>query len=283
MKLKQRFTVHSSSVWLKIPDLDQRLFIMRIFAISDLHTDFRENWLLVEQLSKSLYQNDVLIVAGDIADSNEVIKRTLSLLRSRFNMVFYTPGNHELWVRSKNDEFNSIDKLNSILTLCDSLDVRTGPAPAGKIWIVPLFSWYDWEFDSDNPDDQSDDIDDQIKGWADFHFCIWPQEVQPLVEYFMKLNLPNIKRYDGPVISFSHFLPRIELLPAKEHLIFKGLPKVAGSKLLEKQIRELQSIAHVFGHSHINRDCVIEGVRYVQNALRYPRERSDGELLLKEL
>lgn len=253
---------------------------MRIFAISDLHTDFRENWRLVEHLSKSAYQNDILIVAGDIADSDEIIKRTLSLLRSKFNAVFYTPGNHELWVRNGNDEFNSIDKLNAILSLCDGLDVQTSPAPAGKFWIVPLLSWYDLEFDSDS---SPGEFDRQIEGWADFHFCKWPQAIHRVSEYFMKLNLPNIKRYDGPVISFSHFLPRIELLPSKEHLIFKGLPKVAGSRLLEKQIRELQSVTHVFGHSHINRDCVIDGVRYVQNALRYPRERSEAVLLLKEL
>ncbi|MGA9770944.1 MAG: metallophosphoesterase [Blastocatellia bacterium] len=255
---------------------------MRIFAISDLHTDFRENWQLVEQLSKSLYQNDVLIVAGDIADTNEIIKRTLSLLRSRFKMVFYTPGNHELWVRNRTEGFDSIDKLNSILSLCESLDVRTRPTLAGKIWIVPLFSWYDLEFDSDDTDDHSES-DDQILGWADFHFCKWPQGIQQLSEYFMNLNLPNIKPYDRPIISFSHFLPRIELLPAKENLLFKGLPKVAGSRLLEKQIRELQSVTHVFGHSHINLDCVIDGIRYLQNALRYPRERSDGGLSLKEI
>jgi Icc-related predicted phosphoesterase len=255
---------------------------MRIFAISDLHTDFRENWRLVNQLSKSLYQNDVLIVAGDIADTNEIIKRTLSLLRSRFKMVFYTPGNHELWVRDRKDGFDSIEKLNSILSLCESLDVQTSPAIAGNIWIVPLFSWYDLDFDSENTDAQLEG-DAQIEGWTDFYFCKWPQGIQQLSRYFMKLNLPNIRRYDRPIISFSHFLPRIELLPAKENLIFKGLPKVAGSRLLEKQIRELQSVTHVFGHSHINRDCVIDGIRYMQNALRYPRERSDGGLTLKEI
>lgn len=254
---------------------------MRIFAVSDLHTDFKENRQLVEQLPRSLYQNDVLIVAGDIADSVEVINRTLSSLRSKFNMVFYTPGNHEMWVRNRHEAFDSIEKLNSILSLCDRLDVRTSPAATGKIWIVPLFSWYDLEFDSDN--NQTDDINNQLEGWADFHFCKWPQEIKQLSEYFVKLNLPNIKRYDGPVISFSHFLPRIELLPARENLRFKGLPKVAGSRLLEKQIRELQSATHVFGHSHINRDCVIDGVRYVQNAFRYPKERSNGGLLLKEI
>ena len=102
-------------------------------------------------------------------------------------------------------------------------------------------------------------------------------------EYFFDLNLPNIRSYDGPVISFSHFLPRIELLPSREYLRFKSLPKVAGCNLIERQIRELRSVIHVFGHSHINRDCVLDGVRYVQNALSYPKERFADGLELKEI
>ena len=247
---------------------------MRILAISDLHTDFRENWQLVGQIPESLYRGDVLIVAGDIADSTEIIKRTLSFLRSRFKMVLYTPGNHELWVR--NEKYDSIEKLFRILRLCNNLDIQTTPAKVNNIWIVPLFSWYDLKFDSDPTDNELD-------GWADFHYCKWPQGIQQVNEYLIGLNLPNIKSYDGTVISFSHFLPRIELLPAKEMLKFKGLPKVAGCRLIESQIRELKSVIHVFGHSHINRDCEIEGVRYVQNALSYPRERTTSNLLLKEV
>jgi hypothetical protein len=75
------------------------------------------------------------------------------------------------------------------------------------------------------------------------------------------------------VISFSHFLPRRDLLPAPERLKFKGLPQVAGCTALEGQIRRLKSAVHVFGHSHILCDRVIDGIRYVQNPLRYPRER----------
>jgi 3',5'-cyclic AMP phosphodiesterase CpdA len=247
---------------------------MRILAISDLHTDFRENMRLIEQIPRASHKDDILIVAGDIADQVEIIKRTLSLLRSKFKMVFYTPGNHELWVRNK--EQDSIEKLFGILRLCDGLDVRTRPGRVSDLWVVPLFSWYDIGFDPDG-------TDGELEGWADFHFCRWPQGIRQVCEYFFNLNLPNVKLYDGPVISFSHFLPRIELLPPKENLRFKGLPKVSGCKLLESQIRELKSVVHLFGHSHINRDCVIDGIRYVQNALSYPKERSDAGLFLKEI
>jgi 3',5'-cyclic AMP phosphodiesterase CpdA len=72
---------------------------MRILAISDLHTDFRENKVLLEQLSDVAYQQDILIAAGDISDRLETLTSTLTLLRAKFMRVFYVPGNHELWVR----------------------------------------------------------------------------------------------------------------------------------------------------------------------------------------
>jgi len=247
---------------------------MRIFAISDLHTDFAENRKLVEQIPEPGYQDDILIVAGDIADQIEVISRTLFTLRSKFKMVFYTPGNHEFWVRGGN--YDSIEKLSRILKLCDSLDIQYSPSMVSNVWIVPLFSWYDPEF-------ETGETGNELEGWADFHFCKWPSEIGKKFEYFFNLNSPNIKCYDEPVISFSHFLPRLELLPSRDHLRFKSLPKVAGCNLIERQIRELKSMIHVFGHSHINRDCVLDGVRYVQNALSYPKERYAARLELKEI
>ena len=50
-------------------------------------------------LSDADYKEDVLIVAGDIADDTEVVRKTLVLLLSKWAHVFFTPGNHELWVR----------------------------------------------------------------------------------------------------------------------------------------------------------------------------------------
>ena len=48
---------------------------------------------------------------------------------------------------------------------------------------------------------------------------------------------------------------------------------MAGCTALDEQIRRLGSAVHVFGHSHINCDRVIDGVRYIQNALKYPKDR----------
>jgi predicted phosphodiesterase len=239
---------------------------MRLVAISDVHSDFRENRLLLEQLPDTRYRDDVLIVAGDIADRYPVIAATLALFRAKFRHVFYVPGNHELWVRQGPQ--TSVDKFRHILDLCGTLGVHTRPAKIRGVWIVPLFSWYQASFDTENNGDTR-----TLAGWADFYRCRWPGGITDVAEFFLGLNEPYLKPYDGPVVSFSHFLPRPDLLPAIDKLRFKGLPKVAGCAGLEAQIRQLNSSLHVFGHSHISCDRAIDGVRYVQNPLRYPRER----------
>jgi predicted phosphodiesterase len=249
---------------------------MRIFAISDLHTDYRENRQIIESIPGYFHEDDILIVAGDISHRLDKIGDTLSSLRLKFKDVFYLPGNHELWIQG--EKYNSIEKHFRVLELCESLEVKTKPTRVGPIWIVPLFSWYSSNFD------ESDGDNSDLERWADFYFCKWPEDIEDIggvSEYFSRLNIPNIKRYDAPVISFSHFLPRIDLLPSREWLRFKGLPKVSGCALIESQIRALGSIIHVFGHSHINRDSMIDGIRYVQNALSYPKERNSSKFPMK--
>jgi len=241
---------------------------MRIFAVSDLHTDFTQNWHALQSISSPDTVHDAIVVAGDIADDLRVIEKTLRLLKSNFAKVFYVPGNHELWVRKSS--IDSLEKFRQVLSLCDDLGIYTKPGRAGETWIVPLFSWYEAGYDADNSADAS-----ELEGWSDFYFCKWPPEVVSVSEYFLQLNQPNIRAYNGPVITFSHFLPHRDLLPPVSYLRFKGLPLVAGSVALDDQIRKLNSVIHVFGHSHINFDREIDGVRYIHNAFGYPKK--DGE------
>src|SRR5690349_25161523 len=98
---------------------------MRVFATSDLHTDYKENLLWLRQLSDTAYRDDTLIVAGDVSDRLEIIRDTLLLLRSQIRHLLFTPGNHELWVRGEN--FDSIAKFQQVLRLCSELRVSTTP------------------------------------------------------------------------------------------------------------------------------------------------------------
>jgi hypothetical protein len=55
----------------------------------------------------------------------------------------------------------------------------------------------------------------------------------------------NINKEDDITISFSHFIPRIELTPEKRFLMEPNLVRVSGSDFLEAQIRRLKPHIHV--------------------------------------
>ena len=117
---------------------------MRIFAVSDLHTDFAENRRRLQQVSSTAYLQDAVGVAGDIADDLKIIDWTLRKLRSRFGQVLYVPGDHELWFRD--GECDSAETFRQVLRLCDEIGIYTRPGRAGNNWVVPLFSWYDSDY-----------------------------------------------------------------------------------------------------------------------------------------
>ena len=71
---------------------------MRVFALSDVHVDYPENLEWVLGLSNIDYQNDVLILAGDVSDDLKKLELVFEALLGKFCKVLFVPGNHELWV-----------------------------------------------------------------------------------------------------------------------------------------------------------------------------------------
>jgi predicted phosphodiesterase len=257
---------------------------MRIFALSDLHVDFGENLGQVQSLSGSEHQQDALLVAGDAAHHLDLCEAALATLRQRFSRVFFIPGNHDLWVHDGEEPVpdlpvpgmleTSLERLTALEDLCARIGVETVPAAVGEFWVVPLYSWYEASF-SERLHAEAPAA--RLRQWADYKRCRWSTDLaddESLCRYFAGLNDERQEaRPERTVITFSHFLPRPELLPKVAHLRFKGLPRVAGTEHLERQLRAAGASVHVFGHTHIPWDETIDGVRYVQNPLAYPHER----------
>jgi len=267
---------------------------MRIFALSDLHVDYPENFDWVKSLSHSDYTGDVLLLAGDVSHDESLLCRTLELLRTRFQEVAFVPGNHDLWLRGSSRE-NSLAKFYALLECCKALGISTRPhVSAGCVCIVPLHAWYVQPHEGEGSlfvEKQGEDPN--LGMWADKRAVRWPDlaEHQTPASLFLSMNATAVPEpCQGPVITFSHFLPRSELMFwTDEEFAATGLSRVdpqprfnfsrvAGCRGLDAQIRSLGSTLHVYGHQHRNRDRLIEGVRYVSHCLGYPREREQGRV-----
>lgn len=240
---------------------------MRIFATSDLHVDYAVNAQWVEDLSTFDYRDDVLIVAGDVSDSLPLLERALAALARRFRRVFFVPGNHDLWVVRDAPGKTSLQKL---------AEVRDGVMQAGAcietgmlegVAILPLFSWYDYSFGL--PTEELRAI------WMDYTACRWPAGFEPhdVATHFESFNSDlRVPPGASHVITFSHFLPRLDVMPAQIPADKRVIYPVLGTRALDAKLRALGAHTHVYGHSHVNRRVRIDGVTYVNNAFGYPRE-----------
>ncbi len=238
---------------------------MRIFVGSDFHVDHKENLLWFEQLSKTDFKNDLLILVGDVANDIPLFTHVMSLLADRFFKVLYVPGNHDVWVK-RSGGGSSFDKLADIKAICSGLNIGMEPYAQGKTLIVPLNGWYDYSFGLPGETLRA--------AWMDYRRCDWEGHSEAQVSaFFDDTNiLPDTTGFKS-IISFSHFLPRIDLMPARMPQKYHFLYPVLGSDKLEARIRALGSTLHFYGHSHLNRQVVKEGVTYINNAFGYPSER----------
>lgn len=239
---------------------------MRVFALSDIHVDFDVNAKWIASLSKLDYQDDVLILAGDITHSLALLEWCLSTLAVRFKRVLFVPGNHELWVLGEERAKTSLQKFRDVAAAVETSGASMHPFFKGNALIAPLFGWYDFSFGQ--PSEELKTL------WMDFHACRWPEGFGPeqAAAHFGALNRPLSAAGAAKVITFSHFLPRIDLIPSFVPTSQRMLDPVLGSTLIEQQLRQLNSSIHVYGHSHINRKARIDGITYINNAFGYPRE-----------
>jgi predicted phosphodiesterase len=238
--------------------------------------EYKENRRWVDDLPRAEFRKDVLILAGDVTDDLNLLEETFQELKNRFYQVHYIPGNHDLWVRHGKG-IDSLEKHKLVQAVSRSCRVWMEPGDYGDVSIIPLYAWYDYSFGEPN--------ERILEIWSDYYACRWPAGVdeKQATRYFIEINREHLKKRNKWVISFSHFLPRIDLMPSYIPPEKRDIYPVLGTALLEKQIRCLGADIHVFGHTHVNTTVVIDDVTYINNALGYPHEKRISARELKRV
>jgi predicted phosphodiesterase len=239
---------------------------MRIFALSDVHVDYESNARWVEDVSSADYQQDVLILAGDVAHTRRLLDWCLRKLAQRFKMVLFVPGNHDLWVIRDDAGKNSLQKFEEVQGIVAASGASMSVYRERGLSIIPLLSWYDYSF--------GEPSDELRSTWMDFLACRWPSGLteRDVAGHFAAMNGGVRWGTGDKVITYSHFLPRIDLMPGFIPNSRRLLYPILGSAHLDRQLRTFSPSMHVYGHSHVNRRTEIDGVDYINNAFGYPSE-----------
>lgn len=268
---------------------------MSVYLWSDIHIDYGENLNTIESLDKHFYQQDSLLLAGDITHDVKLLERCFIAMKNTFKHVFFVPGNHDLWLYKK-DFPCSISKFQYLLDMCSNCGVDTTArlldTEAIPVWIVPLYSWYcKPEWGSESLFIPKEGEDPSLKMWMDNYRTNWQalEQSDSPDKYFLRLNNSVLgENYQHAVISFSHFLPNADIIfPNNKPLDYIptyaadpypafNFTRVAGSVGLEDQIKVLKPQLHAYGHQHRNKTAEIRGINYVSHCMGYPTEEPMG-------
>ncbi|QPF94522.1 metallophosphoesterase family protein [Bradyrhizobium commune] len=256
-----------------------------LFATSDLHSSFSENRRIIDQMRPES-RDDWLIVAGDVDDTFSKIEKTLSLLRSRYAKVIWTPGNHDLWtLRDDPVQLRGVARYQALVQMCRDNDILTPedeyaiwPDESGPVTIVPLFLLYDHSWLAPGTRTKRESLQYAYQtGIVCADEMLLHPSPYPDRESWCSARLSEAESRllalgpDVKTVLVGHW-PLIR--QPTQALRFPEFAQWCGTtRTADWHIRFRASVV-VYGHLHIPRTAYYDGVRFEEVSVGYPREWS---------
>jgi 3',5'-cyclic AMP phosphodiesterase CpdA len=268
---------------------------MKLYAISDLHVGFDDNRRLWSTLRD--HPDDWLILGGDLGETSDHLQFSLEIATARFARVLWVPGNHELWTHPRDrDGLRGEARYHRWVELCREHQVLT-PEDPYPVWpgagprcvLAPLFLLYDYSF---RPDDvaEADALDwarDSGVECVD-EALLHPDPYPSRAAWCRARCAATAARLDA--IPADHRTVLINHFPLRRELArLPAIPRFSiwcGTRLTESWHLAYRAQVVVSGHLHIRSTRWIDGVRFEEVSLGYPRQRraqGDLESYLREI
>lgn len=255
----------------------------KLVAVSDLHVRYEENRDIVEKLRPES-DDDWLLIAGDIGEYMADIRWALTLLSSRFAKVVWVPGNHELWTPADDPvQLRGVARYDHLVALCRELGVVTPEDPypvwngeGGPVAIAPLFLLYDYTFRMPGLDTKEAALAaaEEAGVVCTDEFFLHP-DPYPSREAWCQARLAATEERlaalpeELPTVLVNHWPVVREPTRPLWH------PEFAlwcGTEASADWPRRFRAAAVVYGHLHIPRLLICDGVPHQEVSLGYPRE-----------
>ncbi|MEU1791001.1 metallophosphoesterase family protein [Streptomyces sparsogenes] len=254
-----------------------------LLAISDLHVAYSENREIVERLRPGS-DDDWLIVAGDVGELFADIEWALGLLSERFAKVVWSPGNHELWTHPKDPvQARGVARYQALVDMCRAKGIVTPEDPypvwegiGGPLTIAPLFLLYDYSFRLEGLDTKEAALAHAHEAGVvctDEHFL--HPEPYPTLDAWCRARVKETEarladRDPGLRTVLINHWP-LTRLPTRV-LRYPDFALWCGTELTADWHVRFRAETVVYGHLHIPRITVEDGVRFQEVSVGYPRE-----------
>ncbi|WKD59093.1 metallophosphoesterase family protein [Corynebacterium caspium] len=244
----------------------------RLWAVADLHAAIKPNRERLAEL-RPPNPRDWLIVAGDVAERTERVIDVLERLARRYEQVIWVPGNHELFSRST-DTCQGRDKYQELVDACRRIGVLSPEdsyAVFGGVTIVPLFTLYDYSFriaglSVEDALEQArnkgvvmtDEV--AIAPFVDIRAWCWDR---------LTYSIRRLSKISGPTILINHW-PLVQ--EPTMSLRYSELALWCGTRHTRSWPVRYEALKVIYGHLHMPRRLVIDGIEHIDTSLGYPRE-----------
>lgn len=260
----------------------------RLYALGDLHLSFKANREALKSLSA--HPDDSLILCGDIGESTEHLALAFQTTRALFNHVIWVPGNHELYTlppvdtpgrtkgEAKYNECVALAREYGILTPEDRFHRWEGEG--GPCIIAPLFTLYDYSFRPENVSQERAVEWAKEEGVEATDEALLLSEPYPTKQAWCDVlvtraeqKLEEAAAEGVPLILVNHW-------PLRQDLVtIPRIPRFSiwcGTKKTENWHTRFNAKVVVSGHLHVRRTDLIDGVRFEECSLGYPRQWQDA-------
>lgn len=255
----------------------------RLLAVSDLHLSYEENRQWLDRLRPGT-DEDWLLVAGDVAERTTDIVSALDVLSRRFVKVVWVPGNHELWTVEEDPvRLRGEARYRHLVDVCRSLGVVTPedpypvwPGPDGPVAVAPLFLLYDYTFRPEGAATKEQALERAYEAGVvcSDEFRLFPDPYTDR-ESWCRARVDETERRlsaldAGTATVLVNHWPLVReptrVLWYPEFALWCGTERTA-----DWHVR-FRAAAVVYGHLHIPRTTVHDGVRFEEVSVGYPRE-----------
>lgn len=243
-----------------------------LWAVSDLHAAVKRNGPHIDSIQPA-DPSDWLIVAGDVAERQELITQVMGELAERFDTVIWVPGNHELFCRSA-DRHRGREKYTMLVQSMRSLGVITPEdryPVFGGVTVCPLFTLYDYSF---RAHDLS--VEDALAAAHEKNVVMTDEiAIAPFVDIRawcwdrLAYTTKRLSRISGPTILINHW-PLVQ--EPVQQMRWSEIALWCGTRHTRTWPQRYGAQQVIYGHLHMPGVTVVDGVEHIEVSLGYPRE-----------